>query len=157
MEEPGSQERPWGAPGSGSPRDLVVLVVGWGLVQGLQGGRGAWVRVVGKARSQSVSYGYDPCAWQGPPVTAEASPAMCPPPPFLGYCFSDHSSTPATPLPPSPPPPPLHEGEHQCKESTPEGDKSRTGPWRAAEQSRGLCLVLKCETDTMCTVHRTQS
>lgn len=40
LEEPGSQERPWGAQGSGLPRDLVVLVVGWGLVQGLQGGQG---------------------------------------------------------------------------------------------------------------------
>lgn len=111
LEEPGSQEGPWGAQGQGCPGILSWLWVrAW--FRGSKEVRGAWVRAVGKARSQSASsHGNDLCAWQGPPVTAEASPAMCPHPPFLGYYFSEHSSI--HPHPPPPPRPPLLEGEHQ--------------------------------------------
>lgn len=101
----GHRRDPGGLRGQGCPGILSRLWVGaW--FRGSKEIRGAWIRVVGKARSQSASsHGNDSCACQGPPVTAEASPAMCPPPRplFLGYYFSEHSSTPPHP----PPPPPL--------------------------------------------------
>lgn len=94
----------WGS-GQGCPGILSQLWVGaW--FRGSKEVRGAWVRVAGKARSQSASsHGNDLCAWQGPPVTAEASPAMCPPPPLSRLLFQwtqQHTPPSTSPSSPSP-------------------------------------------------------